>query len=57
MTAGRGAGEQPRVITGHARKDPRCGIYVAEELAVRASVGGQEHYFCSTECRDRYLGR
>lgn len=52
-----GSGGQPRVIHGHARKDPRCGIYVAEELAVRASAGGEEYYFCSTECRDRFLAQ
>lgn len=46
--------EQPRVISGRARSDPRCGTYVAEELAVRAFVGGQELFFCSAECRDAF---
>lgn len=47
--------EQPRTITGHAYKDPQCGTYVAEELAVKALSGGQQHYFCSAECRDHFL--
>lgn len=42
---------------GLAHKDPQCGIYVAEELALMVSVDGQAHYFCSAECRDRFLAR
>jgi YHS domain-containing protein len=45
----------PLTITGQAHKDPECGIYVAEELAIRAAVNGRQHYFCSAECRDRFL--
>lgn len=46
---------QNQVITGRAHKDPICGTYVAEELAVKATKAGQLHYFCSAECRDRFL--
>ena len=45
----------PPPITGQVHKDPQCGIYVAEELAVKAPARGQQYYFCSTECRDRFL--
>lgn len=47
--------EPPPTITGQAHKDPECGIYVAEELAIQAAVNGRQHYFCSAECRDRFL--
>lgn len=50
--------DEPRTITGQAHKDPQCGIYVAEELAVKAlASSGQQHYFCSVECRDRFLAK
>jgi YHS domain-containing protein len=54
---GRAAASDPphKVITGRAHKDPICGTYVAEELAIKATAAGQVHYFCSPECRDRFL--
>ena len=56
---GRPAASDPpqNVITGRAHKDPHCGTYVAEELAIKATAAGQVHYFCSPECRDRFLSR
>jgi len=36
-------------------RDPVCGMHVAEELAISTQTGNQLVYFCSTECRDRYL--
>ncbi len=45
----------PPPITGQVHKDPQCGLYVAEELAVKTLARGQQFYFCSTECRDRFL--
>ncbi len=53
--SGAAADPPPRVIAGRAQRDPRCGTYVAEELAVRAVAGGRQLYFCSPECRDRFL--
>ncbi len=44
----------PPPITGQVHKDPQCGIYVAEELALKAPARGQQYYFCSAECRDRF---
>ena len=32
-------------------KDPVCGTYVAEQTAIRAG----EYFFCSNECRSKYL--
>ncbi|MCC7010858.1 MAG: hypothetical protein IT184_18745 [Acidobacteria bacterium] len=36
---------------GQLVRDPQCGTFVAERLAVKA--GG--HAFCSTTCRDQWL--
>lgn len=35
-------------------RDPLCGVYVAEVLAVPMREGGELLHFCSTECRDKY---
>jgi YHS domain-containing protein len=48
---------QNEIIAGRAHKDPQCGTYVAEELAIKASVAGKSYYFCSPECRDRFFQR
>ena len=36
-------------------KDPQCQVYFPKRKAVRATVDGEELYFCSAECRDKYL--
>lgn len=36
-------------------KDPQCGMYVAEDLAVQTQVEGTTIYFCSEECHIRYV--
>ncbi|MEJ2199432.1 MAG: PP0621 family protein [Desulfuromonadaceae bacterium] len=35
-------------------RDPQCGTYIPRGDALEKTVGGQKHYFCSTECRDRF---
>ena len=35
-------------------KDPQCGTYVPQSEAVKSSIGGEEHFFCSEECRNKY---
>jgi Cu+-exporting ATPase len=35
--------------------DPVCGMSVQRATAVRATVDGEEVFFCSTECRGHYL--
>lgn len=46
--------QPPMPISGELRRDPVCGTYVAPGSSVRQTVRGQDVYFCSTECRDRY---
>lgn len=39
---------------GELKKDPVCGIYVAPATSVSKTVKGQQVYFCSAACRDKY---
>ncbi|MFZ0134133.1 MAG: hypothetical protein WAK95_16460 [Desulfobacterales bacterium] len=36
-------------------KDPQCEVYFPKRKAVQARIDGRDHFFCSTECRDRFL--
>ena len=37
-------------------KDPQCNVYFPKRKAVRAkTTDGQELFFCSTECREKYM--
>jgi hypothetical protein len=51
--AARGAGQgdlAPRKLV----RDPVCGVYLAEVLAIPLRDGGQLLHFCSRACRDKY---
>ena len=39
---------------GVLRKDPVCGTYVSEQVALKTVDGGATYYFCSEECRKKY---
>ena len=36
-------------------KDPQCEVFFPKNEAVRARIGGRDLFFCSTECRDKFL--
>jgi YHS domain-containing protein len=36
-------------------KDPVCGMYMDPRLAVRVDDREGDHYFCSEECRRKFL--
>jgi YHS domain-containing protein len=38
-------------------RDPECGTYVPRNDAIKTHVEGKACYFCSEECRDKYLER
>jgi len=38
------------------KKDPVCGTYVSAATGVSRSVQGHLIYFCSKECRDKFVG-
>ncbi|HUI50825.1 MAG TPA: YHS domain-containing protein [Terriglobales bacterium] len=37
-------------------RDPVCGMHLAENLALAERNSGQTFYFCSEECRNKFLG-
>lgn len=38
-------------------KDPECGMYMDFRLAIPLENGKEALYFCSEECRNKYLGK
>ena len=58
----RAAGAPPRPqsspppAAGELKKDPVCGTFISVATAFQKFAGGQTHYFCSTECRDKFKG-
>ena len=36
-------------------RDPVCGVFVARGSGVRLDHEGKTFYFCSTDCKDKYL--
>jgi len=48
----------PETPVGSRRlvRDPMCGMHIAEVLAIPLREGGAMVHFCSTTCRDAYLG-
>jgi YHS domain-containing protein len=36
-------------------KDPVCGMYMDSRLAVRFEEGGETVFFCSEECKSKFL--
>ena len=42
-------------LTGELKKDPVCGTYTAAATSIQQTVQGETFYFCSAQCRDKYL--
>ena len=38
-------------------RDPQCGTFLPRGDAVAAVIAGEDHFFCSSACRDAYRGR
>jgi YHS domain-containing protein len=45
---------KPR-LSGMMVKDEICQTYLPKENALRETSDGREHYFCSPECRTKFL--
>jgi uncharacterized protein len=43
------------IYGGDMVKDPVCGLYLPRDMAIRKVIRGKEFYFCSEECRRRFL--
>ena len=49
-------GEQKeRQTSGELVKDPACGVYVSTDTDIRVRDGEHIYYFCSYECREKFL--
>jgi YHS domain-containing protein len=53
-TRARKAPQPPRQIQGVMVKDEMCNTYVPKDEAIREVRNGQEHFFCSEECRRKF---
>ena len=52
------ASKPPRASKGASGmmvKDDTCNIYLPKENAIREVYQGKEYYFCSSECRQKFL--
>ena len=56
-TTRRGPSGTPERMGGKLVRDPECGTYIPEERAVRYGRGDRAEFFCSVECRDKWLAR
>jgi YHS domain-containing protein len=56
-----GASRQPprasETPSNNMVKDPVCGMYMDSRLAVRIESRKEAHFFCSEECKNKYLGK
>jgi hypothetical protein len=52
--AGAGEASQAELAPRKLVRDPVCGVYLAEVLAIPLRDDGELVHFCSTACRDRY---
>jgi YHS domain-containing protein len=42
-------------LSGELKKDPACGTYISASTSIQEKVGGETVYFCSKQCRDKYV--
>jgi YHS domain-containing protein len=47
----------PREAQGVMVKDDVCGTYIPRDEALTEVHGGEEHFFCSEECRRKFRSR
>lgn len=47
--------EARKIAAGEMVKDPECGTYVSVDDSISVRDGARNYYFCSYECRDRFL--
>lgn len=44
-----------KIAAGEMVKDPECGTYVLADDSISVKDGDRVFYFCSYECRDKFL--
>jgi len=50
-----GTGRPQARLSGQMVKDEACNTYIPREEAIRETIDGTEHSFCSKECRKAFL--
>jgi uncharacterized protein len=48
-------GHASTVVTEEMVRDPVCHLYLPRSEAIRRRIRGQEHFFCSPGCLDKFL--
>jgi len=46
---------QKKIVDENHVKDPVCGLYIPESKAVKLRVKNKDYYFCSNECKEKFL--
>lgn len=54
MTRGT-ARQESTAITEEMVRDPVCQLYLPRSEAIRRTIRGREHFFCSPGCLDKFL--
>ena len=52
-----GSKNVPKGAANYMVKDPVCGMYMDSRLAVRLEKDNETIYFCSEECRKKFLDK
>jgi len=47
--------QRPSAEEADLIRDPQCGTYFLKQRGVEARIGGRTVYFCSEQCREKYL--
>ncbi len=47
--------EAKQPLTPSPMRDPVCGMVADRDRSPKQTHGGTTHYFCSTDCRDRFV--
>jgi uncharacterized protein len=47
--------QTPTAVTAELVRDPICHLYLPRSEALRRKIRGQEHFFCSPGCLDKFL--
>jgi uncharacterized protein len=50
-------GEESAENPNQMVKDPVCGMYMDSRLAVRLERRQEKYFFCSEDCKERYLNQ
>ena len=47
--------QERKIAAGEMEKDPECGTWVSVEDSISVKAGDKNYYFCSYDCRDKFL--